>query len=106
MTVGSLKKLVAWKNTQPGATPSLHVIGKITAPTPCHDAIGVHTGDMKTNPPVYQLLISLHAQPGNCIKVLSDVDFHYVEHNYAGIHEEIEVLTDSDKQRVKVTTVS
>ncbi|MCB1387125.1 MAG: hypothetical protein KDJ29_20820 [Hyphomicrobiales bacterium] len=109
MNVGELKDVAAWKNIMPGSPPSLHVVGKITAPTPCHDAHACYTGDSKSNPPIYNISIELVARPGICIQVLSDIPFHYVEHNYAGTHGQVTVSTSvgsGDSVTVDVQTVT
>jgi hypothetical protein len=90
--VNEMSNVVAWKNTMPGSTSSLHVTGSIMAPTPCHEPILTHVGDSKSNPPVYLLKLEFHVRPGMmCIQVVVPKSFHYIENNYAGRHQKVEI---------------
>jgi hypothetical protein len=102
--IGDLDDLMAWVTTMPPGPATLHVIGEVKAPTPCHDAVADYAGDDKSNPPVYRLKVTWVARPGMCIQKASDIQFRYTQPNYAGSYKEIEVFTDSDKDAVTIET--
>jgi hypothetical protein len=106
MKVGELKELSAWVNKMPVGIPSFHVTGKITAPTPCHEVLTEYAGDLKTHPPVYRVKVSLRSKPGIiCIQKLSDLNFHYLQPNYAGSHGKAQVSSDQDSKDVNIEVV-
>lgn len=91
--------LYAWVNKIPGQPPSLHVIGSIVAPTPCHETVTTYEGDSKSNPPVYRIKVSIvEPRAGACPQVISAVAFRYDQPNYAGSHQEVEVFSDTDSK--------
>jgi hypothetical protein len=105
--VNEMTSVNAWKNTMPGATPSLHVTGSVMAPTPCHEPYLMHVGDSKSNPPIYLLKLDYHVRPGRCLTVVVPKSFHYVEHNYAGTHSKVEISAPGGKSAsASIKTVS
>jgi hypothetical protein len=105
--VGELKNLAAWitkKHTDP---PRLQVTGKITAPTPCYDAVAEHAGDLETNPPVYRIQVTLREPPGleGCWAVLHDITFRYMQPNYAGKHKKVQVFYVWELKAVAIRSV-
>lgn len=103
--VGELNKIVGWINKMPPGPPSITVKGQITAPTPCHEAAAQYVGE-KSNPPTYQIKISLHQKPGNCIQRLDDIPFYYSQPNYAGSATRVEVSSDQDSKTEELGTAS
>ncbi|WP_417768444.1 hypothetical protein [Stappia sp.] len=108
MKVGDVKDVVAWVNVMPGpgSAPTLHVTGKVTAPSPCHQVLAEFDGFDKSEPPVYRVKVVLGEQQGLCPQVLTDKEFHYVERNYAGNSKQLRVLSDTDGKTVDIQTVS
>jgi hypothetical protein len=104
--VGELKDLAAWINKRPTDPPRLHVTGKITAPTPrpCYDAVAEYAGDLETNPPVYRIRVTLRQQPGlgACPLWLQDITFQYMQPNYAGKHQKVQVFSERDSKEVAI----
>jgi hypothetical protein len=90
--VGQLKDLYAWTDRQPPGPPSFHVIGKITAPTPCQQVVTTHVGP--SDPFVYRVRIATLPAPRSCTQEPSDLNFHYQQRNYEGQHDSALVLTD------------
>ena len=106
MTVSKLDDVAAWVNKMSGTEPpSLHIVGTITAPTPCHVAVTEHIGDSKTEPPGYLLKVMLRETGGFCIQVLSDINFHHIEQNYAENHAIAEVSSDTDNEILDIKVV-
>src|SRR5580704_13544253 len=81
--VGELSDLHAWVDKMPPGPASIHATGKITAPTPCYDALAEFAGLDKSNPPIYLVKVTLRQRPGGCIEVLTNIAFSYVQPNYA-----------------------
>ncbi|WP_428699556.1 hypothetical protein [Stappia sp.] len=108
MKVGDVKDVVAWVNAMPGpgSAPTLHVTGKVTAPTPCYEVLAEFDGFDKSDPPVYRVKVTLSERPGLCPQVLTDKEFHYVERNYAGTSKQVRVLSDTDSKTVDIQIVS
>lgn len=104
--VGEITKVIAWKNTMGPEPPTLHVIGKIFAPTPCHEVRCVYVGDDKTNPPVYILELRFVAPPARCATVIWEKEFQYEQQNFAGVHQEVEVRSTLVSVRAAIQTVS
>jgi hypothetical protein len=108
MKVGELKDLYAWVNKMPPGPPSIIAIGRITAPTPCYDALADYAGDSKSNPPIYRVKVTLHLQqpPGvMCIQRLTDIQFRYRQPNYVGNHEKMEIFSDQDSKTIPIESV-
>jgi hypothetical protein len=106
--VGTIQadKLAAWVNKMPPGPFSIYVIGTITAPTPCHQAITSYQGDSKSEPPIYRVKVTIVEQPGViCIQKISDIDFRYDQPNYVGNHQEMEIFSDADSKTVKIDVV-
>ena len=104
--VGELKSVVAWVNKMPGGPPSLHIVGSITAPTPCYDAIVEYKGETTSTPKTYQIIVKLQSKPGVCIQVLSDIGFHYVQPNYSGNADSAQATSDNDAKTAPIGTAS
>jgi hypothetical protein len=105
MKVGELKDLSAWVNKMPPGPFSLYAIGKITAPTPCYDALAEYAGEDKSNPPVYRIKITLRQHPGNCIQKLSDISFRYAQPNYVGNDANMTIFSDQDSKTIAIDVV-
>jgi hypothetical protein len=105
MKVGELKDLSAWVNKMPPGPYSLHAAGKITAPTPCYDALAVYAGDDKSNPPVYRVKITLLQHPGICIQKLTDISFRYSQPNYVGNDASMTIFSDQDSKTIPIDVV-
>ena len=108
MKVGDVKDVVAWVNMMPGpnSAPTLHVCGKVTAPTPCYEVDAQFDGLEKSQPPIYRVKVTLRQLPGICVQVLSDKEFHYVETNYSANASQVTVLSDTDSETVDIQIVS
>ena len=104
MKVGDVKNVVAWVDLMPGPgrTPTLHVTGKVTAPTPCHEVLAEFAGLEKSEPPVYLVEVTLREGAGICPQVLTDRDFHYIERNYGGAAKSVRVFSDSESETAKI----
>jgi hypothetical protein len=103
--VGELKDLGAWVNQMPPGPPSINAIGKITAPTPCYEALADYAGDSKSNPPIYRVKVTLQLQqpPGVfCIQRLTDIQFRYRQPNYVGTHQMMEIFSDQDSKTIPI----
>ena len=98
--VGEIKEPYAWVNKMPPGPPSLHAVGLITAPTPCYEAVTDYAGDLRSNPPVYRIKVTLHQRPGLCPQVLTDIPFRYTQPNYAGNHDRAEIFSDQDSKTI------
>lgn len=105
MPVGKLAHVKAWVNRMPVGKPSLHVVGTIEAPTPCHTATTTHTGDTRKNPPDYLLKVETKGAPGNCMQKIHPVAFHHVVPNYAGNHGTVIVSSATDSKTVTIGVV-
>lgn len=105
MPVGKLAHVKAWVDKMPVGKPSLHVVGTIEAPTPCHTATTTHTGDTKKKPPDYLLQVETRAASGNCIQKVHPVSFHHVVTSYAGSHGTVIVSSATDSKTVTIGTV-
>jgi len=105
--VGELKDLGAWINKMPGVQPSIHATGMITAPTPCFNAFTEYAGDDKSNPPIYQVKVTLRPIPGvaACIQKLTDISFFYMQPNYAGTHKQMTIFSDQDSKTISIEIV-
>lgn len=90
------KQLIAWKNTMPGATPTLHVLGIVQCPTPCHKAYAIHTGHEKSNPPKYLMTLKLEEGSSICIQKITYRELEYHQPNYTGNDSHV-ILTFLDK---------
>jgi hypothetical protein len=104
--VGDIVRAIAWKHVLLPGQPILRVHGSIVAATPCHDALCVYLGDLKTNPPIYLLEVRLRELQEACTPVLWEIEFRYEQQNFAGVHEEVELLTSSGTTRIGIQTVS
>src|SRR5580700_3517026 len=89
--VGEISDLHAWVDKMPPGPASIHAIGKITAPTPCYDALAEFAGLDKSNPPIYLVKVTLRQRPGVCIQVISNVAFSYAQPNYADNAEKMTI---------------
>ena len=91
--VGELHNISAWIDLQPGPDrPTLHIVGSITAPTPCHTVSASYEGDEKSNPPIYLLKVSLDAGKGICPQVLTNLSFHHTQDKFAGNHLQAKIF--------------
>lgn len=104
MPVGKLAHVKAWVNAMPMGKPSLHVIGTIEAPTPCHKTTTMHAGDSRKNPPDYLLKVETTTTPGQCIQKVHPVAFHHVADNYTGNHGTVIVSSGTDSKTVMIAT--
>jgi len=105
MKVGQLSDLHAWINKMPPGPPSIHATGKITAPTPCYDALAEFAGLNKSNPPIYRVKVTLRQRPGVCIEVLSDVPFSYAQPNYVDNAEQMTIFSEQDSKTITIEIV-
>lgn len=104
MDIGDVKEVVAWVNLMPGPgrTPTLHVTGKVTAPTPCHEVLAEFAGLDKSEPPVYRIEVTLREGGDLCPDVLTDKEFRYIERNYAGTAATVRVSSDTDSETAPI----
>lgn len=102
MEVGDVKEVAAWVNLMPGPgrTPTLHVTGTVTAPTPCHEVVAEVGGLDPSQPPVYRVIIRFRQEPGPCPQVPTDKTFRYSERNYAGAATSVQVSSQTDSKTV------
>ncbi|WP_186396102.1 hypothetical protein [Stappia sp. TSB10GB4] len=104
MDVGDVKEVAAWVNLMPGPgrTPTLHVTGTVTAPTPCHEVVAEFGGLDPSQPPVYRVRIRFRQEPGLCPQVLTDKAFRHSERNYAGTATTVRVSSDTDSETAPI----
>ena len=103
--VGELSELHAWVDKMPPGPASIHATGKITAPTPCYDAVAEFAGLDKSNPPIYLVKVTLRQRPGVCIEVLTNIGFSYVQPNYADNAEKMTISSEQDSKTIPIETV-
>jgi hypothetical protein len=103
--VGELSELHAWVDKMPPGPASIHATGKITAPTPCYDALAEFAGLDKSNPPIYLVKVTLRQRPGACIDVLSNIAFSYVQPNYADNAEKMSIFSEQDSKTIPIEMV-
>jgi hypothetical protein len=101
-TLSELYDLHAWIDKMPPGPASIHATGKITAPTPCYDAVAEFAGLDKSNPPIYLVKVTLRPRPGVCIQVVSNVAFSYVQPNYADNAEKMTMFSDQDSKTITI----
>jgi hypothetical protein len=106
MGVGDLEKVKAWVDTMPPRPGRLVVIGRVVAPTPCHEAKAVLDAIEKSNPPVYVVKVTVHPLPGRCLQVLHAIDFRFVLENYADDARQVRVISEKDSLLVDIEEVS
>lgn len=104
MDVGDIKEVAAWVNMMPGPgrTPTLHVTGKVTAPTPCHEVLAEFAGIETSEPSIYRIEVTFREGAGVCPQVLTDRDFHYIERTYGGAAKTVRVFSGSDSETAKI----
>ncbi|WP_249694419.1 hypothetical protein [Stappia sp. WLB 29] len=104
MDVGDVKEVAAWVDLMPGPgrTPTLHVTGTVTVPTPCHEVMAEFAGIETSEPPVYLVEVTLREGAGPCPQVLTDMKFHYIERSYAGAARTVRVFSGSDSEMAKI----
>jgi hypothetical protein len=98
--VGVLSDVHAWVNRMPGAQAVLHVMGLITAPTPCHEAIAEEAaGSTATD---FRIEVSIKDPPAGsmCIAVLSDIQFRFEKPADAVIPKTATVVSEADSKAV------
>lgn len=100
--VGRLSELSAWHDKMPGSEPSLHLVGKITAPTPCHDAVTELAGEAEGT---LRVAVTLVEKEGFCTENLADLEFRYDQPGYSGSATSVEISSASDTQTVPIETV-
>jgi hypothetical protein len=103
--VGELSDLHAWVDKMPPGPASIHAAGKITAPTPCYDALAEFAGLDKSNPPIYLVKVTLRQRPGACIEVLTDIPFSYAQPNYADNAEKMTISSAQDSKTIPIEMV-
>ena len=104
-TLSELYDLHAWIDKMPPGPASIHATGKITAPTPCYDAVAEFAGLDNSNPPIYLVKVTLRPRPGVCIQVVSNVAFSYVQPNYADNAEKMTMFSDQDSKTIPIEIV-
>jgi len=103
--LGELSDLHAWVDKMPPGPASIHATGKITAPTPCYDALAEFAGLDKSNPPIYLVKVTLRQRPGACIQVLTNIAFTYVQPNYADNAEKMTIFSEQDSKTIPIEIV-
>jgi hypothetical protein len=103
--LGELSDLHAWVDKMPPGPASIHATGKITAPTPCYDALAEFAGLDKSNPPVYLVKVTLRQRPAVCIQVVSNIAFSYAPPNYVDDAKEMRIFSEQDSKLVSIETV-
>ena len=103
--LGELSDLHAWVDKMPPGPASIHATGKITAPTPCYDALAEFAGLDKSNPPIYLVKVTLRLRPGVCIQVISNVAFSYAQPNYADNAEKMTIFSEQDSKTIPIEIV-
>jgi hypothetical protein len=103
--VGELSELHAWVDKMPPGPASIHATGKITAPTPCYDAVAEFAGLEKSNPPIYLVKVTLRQRPGVCIEVLTNIAFSYVQPNYADNAEKMTIFSEQDSKTIPIEMI-
>ncbi len=103
--VGDLSELAAWINRMPGGAPRLHVIGEITAPTPCYDVVAEFAGETAAIPSTYRLEVSLRPQDGICIQRVQALEFHFTADDYQGNANEVEVISGDRRETIPIEPV-
>jgi hypothetical protein len=104
-SLSELYDLHAWVDKMPPGPASIHATGKITAPTPCYDALAEFAGLDNSNPPIYLVKVTLRPRPGVCIQVVSNVAFSYVQPNYADNAEKMTIFSDQDSKTMPIEIV-
>ena len=77
----------AWVDTMPGPGPTaktLHVIGSVNAPTPCHEPELVPDPDVVSVPEVLPLKLEFEVSGGVCLQVITVKAVQYVDPDFAG----------------------
>lgn len=82
----------AWANTMPGSKPSLHVIGSVLAPTPCHKPKLVPNPDVIVTPEVLPLKLEFTVVGDICLQVIARKEVEYTKKPFAGGKDSILVL--------------
>ncbi len=103
--LGELSDLHAWVDKMPPGPASIHATGKITAPTPCYDALAEFAGLDKSNPPIYLVKVTLKQRPDVCIQVISNVAFSYAQPNYADNAETMTIFSEQDSKTIPIEIV-
>jgi hypothetical protein len=105
--LGELSDLHAWVDKMPPGPASIHATGKITAPTPCYDALAEFAGLDKSNPPIYLVKVTLRQRPGPgaCIQVVSNIAFSYSQPNYTDNAEKMTIFSDQDSKTIPIEIV-
>jgi hypothetical protein len=104
-TLSELYDLHAWVDKMPPGPASIHATGKITAPTPCYDAVVEFAGLDKSNPPIYLVKVTLRPRPGVCIQVIANIAFSYAQPNYADNAEKMTIFSDQDSKTIPIEIV-